>query len=525
MDILNRLKQAAEITTTADDEGNSHTWDDDTPREQLIRFLQLSESELSLIKKQYDDLKIESSQQLKEHGEYRAKVQGWRKQTQLDRESSKKMIVGLRGSEASKTDLENTYIKNLHEQVATLKECVRQATERAEKIAHERDMLEKTSKERFDEYNQKVERWKKSILTSSPADEAPSSESDLKLLQVEAELATRNEMIKELTNQLEESKKTIEESNTRASDSVQQLEEIIETHERHVEQINRDHESKLLSLQDGSQTKYIKDLETELKQWRHNSVSAGQEDDSLPSPVASAVVVSSDEELTRQLEREREDKRKLSADLCEALDRVATLTSQIDSSSAKCSQINSTADAREQAVQSLFNENKQLRIELDQKSVEISEAHSTSDELQLRVTELLSEADKMNTTQSENFAEMTRLQKSATTLQRELAARNETIRKLKSQCSKSFVKTQAAAPTKVQRESASSPVPPPTDITSLAKQYLTQRRVRVYLSFVFILLFLLFSFYSTRSITQENDLLECQRQLRVKHSDPNARGL
>ena len=156
----------------------------------------------------------------------------------------------------------------------------------------------------------------------------------------------------------------------------------------------------------------------------------------------------------------------------------------------------------------------------------------------------------MNNSQSENFSELARLQKSTTTLQRELATRNEvctylslveelyynlnvtttqqlfkqTIRKLKTQSSKSGNTSQATAAPVKKRENVSSPTPPAADITTLIKQCVTQRRVRVYLSFVFIVLFLLFSFYSTRSITQENELLECQRQLKIKYSDPNARG-
>ena len=393
MDLLNRLKQAADFPTT--EVSGESTWDDSTPKEEVIKLLQIAENELRQLRKQHEDLREESTEQIKEHGEYRAKVQGWRKQTQLDREASKNMIISLRGSDASKTDMDNSYIKNLHEQVTILKDNIRQSTEKAEKNANERDMLEKAWRDRFEKYNDEVEKWKTTLATTSdsPTQGEPSSADTLKLIQKENELETCNDLVKDLRSQLEESKKNLEESNAKAAGSIKQIQDIIESHERQINQLKAEQEVKLNSLQDGSQTKYIKDLETELKQWRQSSSTNVQDtSDEASSPVPSAVIVAGDEDLSKQLDREREEKKKLSADLCEALNRAASLETKIESSSARYLQIDSTSDAREQAIQSLFDENNQLRCEMEQKSIELSEAYSASDELQLRVTELLTEA-------------------------------------------------------------------------------------------------------------------------------------
>eukprot|EP01063_Lacrimia_lanifica_P001313 TRINITY_DN10649_c0_g1_i1.p1 TRINITY_DN10649_c0_g1~~TRINITY_DN10649_c0_g1_i1.p1 ORF type:complete len:576 (+),score=196.68 TRINITY_DN10649_c0_g1_i1:136-1863(+) len=560
MDLLQSLKQAADeaaghITLTAAEgaapEGDSGSVEA-LPREELVGVLREREVAQQQAETRYTELQAECEELRQEYGEYRAKVKAWRRQAQLDRDAAKSMVLSLR-SAASPEGKDEAYVGALKEQIAQLKESFRQASEKAEKSAHERDVLDRKWREEFSDYNLKIEQWKARRLAGAAASpqvqrrsETPGSmaspdvhvgtpsvsggvdvDDELMGMQKDREIDHLTKQLKEASARHASLEAELEAVKSQGSATGVELQRLIETHE-----------SELARIKDGSQAKYIKDLEAELKSWRlrekeftmagprrsescsnadHGNASGSPPSSRSGSPPGSPVPTADAlhetvEDLTRQ---------------------NIELTNALTSLKAKSAHLDSDAGERERALGELHAENTAIRQQLEAQARDVAEAAGrvqASERAAEELREQQAEYDEQLEASEEKYRT---LQKSNLNLQKDIGRRNETIRQLRAEVVSS---RPAVASDRRQTQAVAQPGPGgglaspsghhgPSNSSPGGAQPLTLasllhwRRLRVVLALVFLLLFvtssILTSHHITHGIDDELTAAQCKKHVDV----------
>ncbi|KAJ9457065.1 hypothetical protein DIPPA_31324 [Diplonema papillatum] len=558
MDLLQRLKKATDIgSLVVEDEALSGPgeiqWDATTSRGELEALLRRSQLELQSTQSMYNDLKSECVTLREQHGGYRAKVQAWRKQSQVDRDSAKKMIMELRGcDDAAKED---SYAAALEAQIATLKESFQQVTERAELLEHEKKMIEHKWQQDFKEYNSKVEAWKAGLEnrrkpgTESPAaiagEEAGATDADtaLLLIQKDQELESVKKLLEQAEAGVKATEARSEELAAKSAEGVRQIQDLIAKHERELRAVQAEGDAKLAKLQSGTHEKYVKGLEAELDRWRGtagavntsdftNDDSALTENEPVhgtpPRPsIDSAGPSTAQRPNTPRTPTPSEflSAQRLQQDLDTTSAELRRLREQYDTIRSKTSTLGTDAAEREIALQELFEENKRLREAARDKEEEVAAASRLAAEKDKTVEDAEEERAVLSERLSEAEAATAKAHRSAANLQKEIGAKNETIRKLRAEAVKKYEDARPAE--EAAGRKAFSPLkgrastPPETGSVTYLGSW---RRMRVPLALVFIFVFLFITAMGGRTINVETELSDKLLQC-VQQSKEQARAL
>ena len=470
MDLLRRLQEVAELPG-----GSSVT--ESLDAEELSEQLAASRTELQSITSKYDALRGECSNLQEEYTAYKVKVQTWREQMKAARAQDRKTIELLRDSSAGNGALSSSssapqpdggdsigtpdgrsisrsgggvgelvevaYVRSLEEQVKCLKESLREYGNQRDAMALEVDRLKETSR--------------RQVLA------AGGQELHIQGGGVEGHLDSSLDATK-LAVLLERTTEDLRKSQRQVADLEQQNEQLQvesqKTNELLLEAMTkRREEARALEAHSSAdaQQMYILSLEQELTKWRAAATAA---DDlrlwksevaaiGKQSPAARKPI-DGEPDASRAGMIVAEDK------LREANEKLQEQQELIENLSEQLSSLEASAAVRDESVDHMYAENRQLRLRLETAISDAESAERSLGEAQSGLEDRAREVRRMQLELDERDLQLTTAKNANQQLTRELHSARDALRVAKADAAKVLAVTPTAA-TAVRVQSGEEP--------------------------------------------------------------------